>query len=171
MEIKIMSEIGAIKYSKSCTNSTALISITCPCDEDVAFAKNENIKAIFRMKFNDLDVGESTISELPPATIENFDGLKEFLDNLPDIDVLVIHCGAGISRSSAVAAAIDEYFGIGYDVWSRKEYFPNLHVYKLACRELGIGKTQEDYDELFGIRSKNSMFSDNDLIELYEDNK
>jgi hypothetical protein len=100
-------------------------------------------------------------NELKEATQEDFNGLKTFIDSLKakNIEQLIVHCAAGISRSAGVACAIDEYLGLNNNFWFQRQYFPNIHVYKLTCNELGISKTQETYNELFGVREENSMYS------------
>jgi predicted protein tyrosine phosphatase len=153
-----MSEYEAKRKSSYFSVPTAIISITEPTEEPVIFADNSNIKEIFRMRFYDLEVGKN---ELKEATQEDFNGLKTFIDSLKakNIEQLIVHCAAGISRSAGVACAIDEYLGLNNNFWFQRQYFPNIHVYKLTCNELGISKTQETYNELFGVREENSMYS------------
>ena len=173
MFLDIVSEYTAVHDSQFYDKNTAIISITQPNSDDVVFAENPFIKCIFRMKFYDLDIGEGKVSNLPEVTEKDFKGLKEFVDNLESekIEQLIVHCAAGISRSAGVGAAINEYLHLGKKIWDNRIYFPNMLVYKLACKELGILKTQEDYDKLFGIRKDSSMFSGSDLIPLYEKDK
>lgn len=86
----------------------------------------------------------------------------------PEIELLVIHCAAGISRSPAVALAIAEYYKLWHIVQnivlqSRRtdglfstgmHYFPNAHVLKLMRQAFGILATdterQEMYNQMFG---------------------
>lgn len=158
MRLYIASEKKAIADSKKYNQNTAIISITEPNQEDVVFAENPFIKALFRMKFYDI---EREYGKVKPAQQSDFKGLKEFVDSLSELNIkqLVVHCAAGISRSAAVAAAINEYANLGKHIWDCPSYFPNGHVYKLACRELGIGRTQEDYETLFGVRDEMSEYS------------
>lgn len=157
INLKIMSEYEAQRKSSSFSVPTAIISITGPTEDPVIFADNDNIKEIFRMRFYDFDVGEDESRE---ATQKDFNGLKTFIDSLKakNIEQLIVHCAAGISRSAGVACAIDEYLGLNNNFWFQRQYFPNLLVYRLTCNELGISKTQETYDKLFGVREENSMY-------------
>ena len=164
INLKIMSEYEAKRKSSSFSVPTAIISITAPTEEPIIFANNDNIKEIFRMRFYDIDVGEVVLredTELREATQEDFNGLKTFIDSLKakNIEQLIVQCAAGISRSAGVACAIDEYLGLNNNFWFQRQYFPNILVYRLTCNELGISKTQETYDNLFGVREENSMYS------------
>ena len=50
-----------------------------------------------------------------------------------EIDCLIIHCSAGVSRSPAVAAGI--LGGLRQDeseIWDNPDYQPNLYVYRLV---------------------------------------
>lgn len=57
--------------------------------------------------------------------------ILDFVDALVDTHTLLVHCEAGISRSSAIAAAIDKiYRGNDAKTWFRtKPYRPNILVY------------------------------------------
>ena len=169
MVLKIEPQLVAVEMAKTAEVPTAIISVTSKDSDDVQFANNPNIRAIFRMKFDDIDIGEEELTERPVAKQEDLAGLKAFVDSLAglDIDTLIVHCGSGISRSGATGAAIDEYLGLRNDIWRKRPYFPNLHVYILACKELGIVRTEEDIDRLFWLRHEYSMWSDAELLPLY----
>lgn len=63
--------------------------------------------------------------------------IKEFVSTLEDlqVDILLIHCAAGVSRSMAIAAAIDKYL-TGNDSWYFENGIPNKYVYNLLLKEL-----------------------------------
>jgi len=68
--------------------------------------------------------------------------------NWEDIDTLMVHCDAGISRSSAVAAAI-AHFKLGDESEFFDEPFdPNTRVYQ-TLREVATGRSdyQSDFDD------------------------
>ena len=118
-----------------------------------------NINGIFRMYFNDLitDFGKDK-DFMPAPKQEDFAGLKKFVDNL-DCELLVVHCGAGYSRSAAVAAAINDYLNLGYEIFGNPNYCPNLTVYSCCLQDFGIAKTQVFYENLFND-SENSQILD-----------
>lgn len=132
MKILVMSEMAAVEYVKQTKQNISIISITSTLEDDVVFKHNGTLKSIFRMKFNDI---LSTIDGFDAPKQSDFNGLKKFVDNL-DCEVLIIHCFAGVSRSSAVAAAVMDYLKMEHNLFNSNEYEPNILVYKLAKNEL-----------------------------------
>lgn len=66
--------------------------------------------------------------------------IHKFLGNI-DLDKYEVYvcCDSGISRSSAIAAAILRKYGEDEDViWQNCNYHPNLFVYEELCREFGL---------------------------------
>lgn len=128
-----MGENQAILESKILNKPTVIISIISKFDEkEVTFANNENIIAIFRMSFNDLD---SDIDGAKAPIQEDFAGLKSFVDKYKEYDIIV-HCAAGVSRSAGTALAICQYLGIKTDIDTSPSYQPNRLCYRLALYEL-----------------------------------
>ena len=128
--IRIMSEDDAV-HQIPLMDDVAVISIV-----DYAIANpvwSDNVKAVFNMRFDDTDNAFNDGS----ANDGSFTGLRDFIDGL-SVDTLIIHCYAGISRSSAVAAAVGEYCGLRLKIWSNKRYKPNILVYELVKKELGL---------------------------------
>lgn len=148
MLLTICSEQQAIEIARNTKRNTAIVSITCPEDFDVEFADNKYITSIFRMKFNDVDTDK--LPNIPPPKYTDFFGLKDFADNLC-CEELVVHCGAGISRSAAVAAALNDYLRLGYRIFGEEKYHPNALVYKYACVELGIIPNRASNDYFRGV--------------------
>lgn len=141
--IQISSEGAAKRIADGADIPISIISITCPKDDLVQFSRNPNIREIFRMQFNDIDHDRS--SSVAPPTQRDFDGLKDFVDR-QKCELLLVHCGAGVSRSAAVGAAINEYLELGQKIWEQRQYEPNRLVYRYACIELGIQPAKdEDY--------------------------
>ena len=158
-KLTILAMDPAEDLSETTDVRTAFVSITSPEGEEADLDEsNPNVVGIFRMKFPDEDYGSPDSFEKPKA--ENFEGLAEFAEFVEksDVDLLVVHCEAGISRSAAVAAALSERLGLGVDVWRERRLHPNLLVYKLACAELGIGRTKEDLERAFAVRKEVSMW-------------
>lgn len=141
--VQISSENAAKRIADSVDVPTSIISITCPGDDLVQFPNNPNIKDIFRLQFNDIDRDDNP--DVPPPKQEDFSGLKAFIDRQV-CELLLIHCGAGVSRSAAVGAAVNEYLNLGQKIWGQQQYEPNRLVYRLACAELG---TQPIKDEAY----------------------
>lgn|SRR5574341_177176 len=73
------------------------------------------------------------------------------------ISTLVVHCAAGISRSSAVALAIAEWKGLSHivqEIHTSMRYFPNGHVLRMMRLALGTHKEGDKRKELEEMYSK-----------------
>lgn len=151
--IKVMSRLEAIDYSyKNTKDDYILISISSLDEEAPKFPNcykwESSCRGLIRLSFNDLERDYS--EELLAPKQGDFSGLKTFIDTFKDsntIKDIVVHCAAGISRSSAVAAAICQYLGLNEldIIWSNYIYMPNTLVYKLALKELGLKWREEQF--------------------------
>lgn len=140
MKITVMSRQEAIAHSyKKDVNKYIIVSICCPDDTGPIFYTPSKRKGILRLWFNDID----RPYENKEPKQEDFVGLKAFIDkfkNDSEIEEIIVHCAAGISRSSAVAAAICQYLDLDElnIIWNNPNFVPNSLVYKLALKELGL---------------------------------
>lgn len=161
MNIKVMSRREAIMHSyKQEIPKCIIISINCLNDHSPTFYECTNpeykrVMAVLRLNFNDID---RPYEDLEPKQ-GDFVGLKAFIDTFKDnsdIEDIIIHCAAGISRSSATAAAICRYLNLDEMniIWKNTSYVPNKLVYKLALRELGIIVSDEEIENLKAINKE-----------------
>lgn len=158
MLINVLSRNEATVYAlREEIPTTIIISISCLTDEYPSFVyskyRSSKVKDVFAMKFNDLekDYSIAGLKYVGPKQ-EDLKGLKEFIDkNKDSVEQIIVHCSAGISRSSAVAAAIALYVGEDEKkiIWDSYKYCPNRLVYKLARNEFNISTTEEDYNKIF----------------------
>lgn len=137
-----MGEREAVEASGELSERTAIVSINSPGSAPVAFAEGPWLLGVFRMQFYDV---EMDYAGMRAAVQEDFSGLRAFVDRMADAGAVcfLVHCGAGISRSSATAQAISDYLGADLDVFSDPRYMPNPHVLELARRELGVTERWE----------------------------
>lgn len=100
---------------------------------------------VLRLCFDDA-VDETFYSNL--ITMEQAMAIRDFvLRYQEEIDVLIVHCTGGVSRSPAVAAGI--VAGLGGDdacFWSCERYRPNPRVYEWvrAAFETGIDPSKKE---------------------------
>ncbi|HWQ58376.1 MAG TPA: hypothetical protein VN540_05080 [Clostridia bacterium] len=77
-------------------------------------------------------------------TQEQADAIRDFvLRYVNEIDLLIVHCTGGVSRSAAVAAAV--LAGLGESdarIWNDENYRPNPLVYRMVLRAFGKGETK-----------------------------
>lgn len=150
--IKVMSRLEAIDYSyKNTKDDYILISISSLDEEAPKFPNcykwESSCRGLIRLSFNDLERDYN--EELLAPKQGDFSGLKTFIDTFKDnntIKDIVVHCAAGISRSSAVAAAIAQYLDLDEFnlIWNNDSHIPNELVYRLALNEfdLKLSETQ-----------------------------
>lgn len=97
------------------------------------FGENKNCKGILPLGFFDLEApirGENNKNLI----LFDYDmalKLKTFIDSVQDdIDLLMVHCDAGVSRSQAVRAIVLRTYLKEFDDIAFREGVPNMHVYK-----------------------------------------
>ena len=105
---KVMNRNACEKYCKRAHNeSSIIISIKDPwdCDADIYQSDINNVKDILRLDFVDLEAEKSS-----EYCMQDSDGKKvvKFVQKWlnKDIDMLIIHCNAGVSRSPGVMKGI-----------------------------------------------------------------
>lgn len=133
MTFIVLSRAGAIAYAyKNDIPKTAIISISDIYAENIleehpAFVDNPQIENILYLNFNDVEEGE-------PFAITDEDGRKiaDFVRNLSKTtEQILVHCGAGISRSAGVCAAIMKYLtGDDFQIFGSAKYCPNITCYR-----------------------------------------
>jgi len=133
MKFTVLNKIKAIRYKPQGT--AILISITDPASGNPPF--HGTYEGIIRLQFHDINeqFPEGYFFE---GVLFNSDDAKDilaFVKNHPDIDEIVVHCEAGVSRSAGVAAALSkiylgddtEFFGLCY--------IPNRLVYNTILNQ------------------------------------
>lgn len=100
------------------------------------------------LSFDDVECGEKGC-----ITAQDADRIASFVRSIEgrdDIERLVVHCGAGVSRSAGVAAACSLYlFGDDSEFFGSK-YCPNRTCYRMVLDSLLVPLTDTQIDERFG---------------------
>jgi len=121
----------------------AVISITNTYSKDVSIKISTNLKGLLRLKFDDIEKDEikdnvnyKAISNKQAKYIVNF------VNNIKnEIDLLIVQCEAGLSRSVGVAAAISLFInGTEGEFFSlkRPSYYPNMKCYRAVLEAFGM---------------------------------
>ena len=118
-QISFLAEYAAVQVPPR--HETAIISITNPGEQAPLQAGWNHL---LRIAFADASYDEKTIefysrmwklSSLGFPTKEHALAIRGFIDTLPThIDSLIVHCGAGVSRSGAVAKYASERFRLPF---------------------------------------------------------
>lgn len=109
---------------------------------------DSQVKDVFPLFFDDID---REYDGYKACQESDFKGLRDFIDKWKDeVEEIIVHCHAGISRSSGCAAAICQYIQIDDSfIWDSGHYVPNRRVYKMARMEFGMLRSEEEMQELF----------------------
>lgn len=149
MDIFVMSRAQTMRFSRQPHEiESIMISISNP--NMLYHSKpvrhngiNKNrVREILRLEFSDADkpgldvygrkAGEDTLISTADAV-----AIRELLERHPDIPCLIVHCDAGISRSSGVAAAIMKAkTGDDSPIFDSGRYQPNMLCYRRVLNEL-----------------------------------
>jgi predicted protein tyrosine phosphatase len=112
------------------------ISIT---DPSFPLAKlNLREENILRLQFYDIEQTIKTVDGKVffPMTDGDSWNIASFMkNNVKKIDILVVHCEAGVSRSAGVAAAISKFF-MNSDDYYFKTFLPNMLCYRKVFNSL-----------------------------------
>lgn len=148
--VMVLSRDDAVKFSHTTDYATyAIVSINDSKSHKPEFFDSPYLEAVEYFFFDDLDCEEdrgefarmyTVISDNDAASIAKF--VNEWYNK---VDILVIHCYAGISRSAGCAAAILEHFtGDASQIYNDKNKVPNKLVYEKVLNAL---KNEEKRNE------------------------
>lgn len=141
MDFKVMGVHEAKRYSMKPTGKIiAVISISDTEGEFPCFGSAFKYKCFLR--FNDVESGEyGCITPEDGIKIKNF--VNEML-RFGNIDEIVVHCTAGVSRSAGVCAAIMKAItGDDMQIFRNGNFCPNMTCYKTVL-EAFFGEYDED---------------------------
>lgn len=113
----------------------AMISIATYKDHWPEY-NEENCKKVLRLAFHDADP-KSTVNPCHAKGDDLFTEARahmiiDFVEEVKDeIDMLVVHCEAGVSRSPAIAAVIAKILFNDDSTFFKAPFTPNMHVYRV----------------------------------------
>ena len=141
MKVDVMSRSKFEKYMQDTHNMTSIVISISAYDEQPPVILNNprnGILGVLPLKFNDTSnpepaaLGISWTQAMQIAT---------FIRNSKElVDKIVVHCGAGQSRSAGVAAAILKYYtNDDTDIYDNPKYTPNNLCYRRVLEALMLG--------------------------------
>ena len=150
MRITVMSRYAAMEYcAKRHEDKSVIISISDPhgvYDGSPFVGNKNNVIDILRLSFADADypgrddVYGRVVTESDLMSDEYAKNVADFVERYKDC-LIIVHCDAGISRSSGVAAAIMKYYNGSDDaIFDSRRFHPNMWCYAKTLRALaGLG--------------------------------
>jgi predicted protein tyrosine phosphatase len=93
--------------------------------------------AVLRLAFNDIvaDPGPADVLFGPEHAVE----IIQFVERCPQVDRIVVHCMAGVSRSPGVALGVSEAFG--WPVLVLERSFPGWNrLVRSVIKEYAVGR-------------------------------
>jgi len=106
-----------------------VISVTDPDKPDVLLQLSPNLRGLLRVRFHDIHRPKPGFILMDADQANEIAGfVRQWHDK---VEIVVIQCEGGISRSAAIAAAIAHRFS-GDDLYFFQKFLPNQHVYDLV---------------------------------------
>lgn len=139
MKLLVLSRAEVAKYR--CDVPHVVISVTDPRAKRAFLPKNPLRREVLRLEFD--DVGPGPVFAIAMSE-DHARQVAEFVTKHADVEMFVIHCEAGISRSAGIAAALGLYFDRDDSQFYQDPhtgegcpFYPNSHVKSLVMRALG----------------------------------
>ncbi len=134
MKFLVLSRTKAKEYSYKHQNFPfIIISITDIDSERVVFNKSQQLKAVLRLNFDDVD-NQITSAISPDDAKKIVAFVKSWINH---IELIIVHCEAGMSRSSGVCAALMLWInGDDTPIFGNAFFRPNMLCYRTVLNEL-----------------------------------
>jgi predicted protein tyrosine phosphatase len=91
-----------------------------------------NCKGVLSLCFDDIT---KQLGDYFLMTEQDADKILDFVLDTK-VELICVHCEAGISRSAAVASALDLLFNQRDDIATDPHFFPNIHVKSLLLQKI-----------------------------------
>ena len=133
------------RNGRSDDETVAVISIADPDDNHPEILISElGLQGTLRLSFHDLD-REDLPKKYKLMSDEDGRQVAEFVERHKDVDLLIVQCDAGISRSSGMAAAILKHqTGDDSQIFGNRRFIPNRWVNKKTREALADIKRKEE---------------------------
>lgn len=138
IRIVVMSRSEFVEYAIHNHSETSAVVSISSIDEGspaVKLGTENNIRSVQFISFDDTDGtvhGCKAITDMQAKSIADF-----IKNNIHKVDRLIVHCGAGQSRSAGVAAAILKYFTDDDSlIFNNPKYTPNMLCYRKVLEAL-----------------------------------
>lgn len=141
------------------TEPHLIVSINCPDEGPAKIRTNNATLGRASLFFWDLDqlpkagsfvfngkemIPAEEVKEEHLVKVSDAKAIIDLVEAHPEWETLLVHCTAGISRSSAVAAALHKIFnGSDEAIFGKRCFRPNMRVYRMVLEEWHSRQPQE----------------------------
>jgi predicted protein tyrosine phosphatase len=108
-----------------------IISITSGPEDIAHLRRNDQCKGVLRLHFPDAEVASDQFPEAVLFAPADARQIWAFVLGHPEVQRIVVHCDAGVSRSPAVAAALARILNGDDAEYFAGRYRPNMRVYRM----------------------------------------
>jgi len=145
MEIKVFSEEGVQRFITN--KKHIVISLQDPTYDFVQLPEQESRVDWLGIYCYDLDkdIGQFPYSRYMFEKHHAKEIIKFVEVRKQAIDLIIVNCVAGVSRSAGVAAALSKILNKD-DMYFFKNYWPNMRIYSFILEEY-FGKVFKDYNK------------------------
>jgi len=143
-KVTVLSRIRAKELSFKEIPECIIISINTNGVKNF-FAKNNNIKDILFLTFDDVEKDEGIEKCMTESQAMQ---VVAFINKWDNIDNIIVHCDAGISRSSGVGAAIlKAKNGDDSEIFDNGNFCPNMKCFRLVLEAFFIDIDEKEIEE------------------------
>ncbi len=147
MKLYILSLKESISFKPNENEKTVIIRINEP-DYEVKDLKYKDLFTdILEVSFHDVVKGMKNLDDsIVLFNNEHSNKIIEFIKRHKDADTFVIHCIAGVSRSSAVGLSLSWILNnsrLEQAILKSKMYSPNSFILETMAKDLGIEKEKQ----------------------------
>ena len=148
IEVRSRRDVGSHQGIEN-GESVAIISIADPHDPHPFIVEWPELKEVLRLSFHDVDNQWWDDQGMPDKfrlmSDEDGERVAAFVNKHKDVDLLIVQCEAGISRSSGMAAAILKHLtGDDSQIFGNRRFLPNRWVNKKTREALEcFGENEE----------------------------
>ena len=136
MKVVVLNRIGMSKFSND--SPFVVISINDPGESMPPLEYDRNRIDILPLYVHDIDSVNLEEKGYVLFNKSHAEDIIEFSERYKDkVNTIVVHCGAGISRSAGVGAALLRiYNGSDEEIFGSSRYIPNRHIYNTIIIEI-----------------------------------
>jgi predicted protein tyrosine phosphatase len=131
MQIYVYSRLG-LEAARPHEVPHVIISITSAPTDRARLPENEHTLAVLRLGFPDYDTPSLAFPDSELFSVAQARQIwATVVEHRAAAQRILVHCEAGISRSSAVAAAVARFLGEDEQEFLGGKYHPNARVYRM----------------------------------------